>query len=148
MFPSNEYVAGLFDGEGSITLAVNKTRPYSCTVVMRIANSNRQVLELIEKQFGGTLHTYQPRYPGARLNHALHIHRQQGKRFLEAVIPYLIVKRNVAWIALCFLTRGLRPNWMGMKGHQGTPRLTTDEKELRSAVRELVMRINGRKGKH
>jgi hypothetical protein len=145
MFPSAEYIAGLFDGEGSLSFHFSKWRAKDyCTAVIRVANSNRQVLELIRNQFGGTLHTYQPRYPGARLNHVLHMHRRMGKRFLEAIIPHLIVKRNIAWIVLCFLERGMKPQSNSVKGHQGWQRLTDGDRELRATVRELVMKINGR----
>lgn len=149
MFPPVDYVAGLFDGEGSITLLVTKWRDRNyCTANIRIANSNRQVLELISKQFGGVLHTYQPRYPGARLNHVLHLHKQQRKIFLEAITPYLIVKRNLAWITRCFLERGMRKRWVSShKGRKGFQRLSDDDLLLRIAVRELARKINSRKGK-
>jgi hypothetical protein len=151
MFPSFEYVAGLFDGEGSLSLSSYgkkmKGRGY-CYPLVRVANGHRRVLELVKQEFGGTLQSYQPLYPGARLNYALALGKDQAKAFLQAIIPYLIVKRNVAWIVLCFLERGMKPRFGGhLKGRQGGLRLTDDDRELRAAVRELVMKINGRKGK-
>jgi hypothetical protein len=105
------------------------------------------VLELVQGQFGGTVHTYKPCYPGAALNHVLHIHRAQAKRFLEAILPFLVIKRNLAWIVLCFLERGIKRSGNPMKGRQGWQRLTSGDLELRVGLHELVMKINGRKGK-
>ena len=145
---SAEYIAGLFDGEGSLSFMVCKTPQgwNSATAVVRVANGNRQVLEFIKTQFGGVLHTYKPRYPGAALNHVLHIHRRQAKRFLEAITPFLVIKRNLAWIVLCFLERGVRHR-TSKKGQQGFQPLTKEDSELRAGLRELAMKINGRKGK-
>ena len=149
MFPSNEYIAGLFDGEGSLSFATGKRIDGRNThsAVIRLANSNRLVLELVKKRFGGTLHTYKPNYPGARLNHVLHVHHNQAKPFLEAIVPHLIVKRNLAWIVLCFLNRGVKPRGNSLKGYRGWQRLSADDLALRSALRELAMKINSRKGK-
>jgi hypothetical protein len=147
---SPQYIAGLFDGEGSLTFRLWKTsnRPNaSARPVVRVANGNRQVLELVQRQFAGTLHTYQPRYPGAALNHVVCMDSQRARRFLEAILPYLVIKRNLVWIVLCFLEHSPR-HQMNIKGQQGFQGLTREEADLRAALRELTMKINGRKGKH
>lgn len=146
---SPQYIAGLFDGEGSLSFNTGKTVAgwNTHTAVVSLANSNHQVLELVKKSYGGTLHTYAPRYLNARLNHVLHIDKRHARVFLEAILPYLVVKRNLAWIVLCFLERGLKSPGNPKKGCQGWQRLTADDLELRSGLHDLVMKINSRKGK-
>ena len=149
MFLPAQYIAGFFDGEGSLSFATGRTveghNTYSA--VIRVANGNRRVLELVQKQFHGTLHTYRPRHPNARLNHVLHIHHAQARPFLEAILPHLVVKRNLVWIVLCFLERAVKQRGNATKGHQGWQRLSTDDLELRSSLHDLVMKMNSGKGK-
>lgn len=141
MFPSNEYIAGLFDGEGCLSFSTAKLVDGRVTyfVRARLSNNNRQVLELIQKRFGGYLHEYVPTYSRAQIHYILEIGSRQARGFLEAVIPHLVVKRNLAWIILCLFERAFRPQG---KGHGWPKRLTSDDLELRSAVRDLVMKIN------
>lgn len=54
------YMGGFFDGEGCITIiqlgknVKQKTPHYKCKV--SISNTNREVLEIFKKNFGGTIH--------------------------------------------------------------------------------------------
>jgi hypothetical protein len=147
---SPAYVAGLFDGEGSLSFHVGKTTDgrNTSSAHIRLANSNRQVLELVKQQFGGVIHTYQPRYPGARLNHVLVLHgKPLAGRFLNMIMPFLIVKRNVAWIVWCFLEHRAVGRGNRKKTGQHFNKLSLEELEVRAAVREMVMKINGRKSK-
>jgi hypothetical protein len=146
---SAEYIAGFFDGEGSISFATGKTVEGHNThsAVLRLANSNQQVLQFIREKYGGTLHTYRPAYPNSRINHVLHIHKKKAKCFLQALVPHLVIKRNLAWIVLCFLERGVKCPGNSVKGHQGGRRLSADDLELRSGLHDLTMKINSDKGK-
>jgi len=149
MMLSDQYIAGLFDGEGSVSLQCGvrkdrRGREYRfCYPAVRIANGNRRVLELVRERFGGTIQTYKI-LPPWRQNYALHMGGARGRVFLQRITPHLIIKRNVAWIVLCFLEKGLRGK--AMRGVQGFPRLRPGDIELRQAARELVVKINANKG--
>lgn len=149
MVLSNQYIAGLFDGEGSVSLqcGVRKDRKgrdyHYCYPAVRIANGNRRVLELVRGRFGGTIQTYKI-LPPRRQNYALHMGGRRGRVFLETIMPHLIIKRTVAWIAFCFLEKGMRGK--AVKGTQGFPHLGLGDIELREATRELIMKINANKG--
>lgn len=149
MFPSAEYIAGLFDGEGSLSFSVSKTKHGGNTAypVVRIANCNRLVLELIQRQFGGTLQCFKPRYLRGPLNYALQVGKAQAKRFLETILPFLVIKRSLVWIVLCFLERGVKKHGNAVRGKEGWQPLIQGDHELRMGLHELVMKINSRKGK-
>jgi len=149
MILSDQYIAGLFDGEGSVSLqcGVRKDRKghdyHYCYPAVRIANSNRRVLELVRGRFGGTIQTYEIR-PPRRQNYSLHMGAGRGRVFLETITPYLIIKRTVAWIVFCFLEKGMRGK--AVKGKQGFPHLILSDIELREATRDLVVKMNANKG--
>jgi hypothetical protein len=69
----------------------------------------------------------------------------RAKVFLRAILEHLIIKRNLAWIVLCFLDRAVTRG--ASKGQRGRPRLTPAQLELRASIRDLVMKINSGKGK-
>lgn len=147
---SQEYLAGLFDGEGSISLQnYTDRRGYNVTCLhIRISNNNRFVLKQIQNVWGGTLVDYKPKYAGSNLHHALAISKVKAKEFLEYILPNLVIKRNSAWIVLCFLGHGMRERFgNSFKGKQGWQRLTSDEIEIRKAVVDTIKKINSGKGK-
>lgn len=82
------YIGGLFDGEGH--LGWQHGRWY-----IEIANTNREVIDWLLR-FGGKAHT-QSRKPPHRDCHYWALHAQLDvTAFLEAVCPYLIIKRDQA----------------------------------------------------
>lgn len=139
-FPSDQYIAGFFDGEGSISLQnrpTTKTRHGRTVIRVGIANNNRRVLEHIASRFPGMV-------CGAGGGICFHFEiddRDEVKTFLNSVMPYLIIKRNLAWIVLCFLEHGLK-KWGGTD-HP----VPEDEWALRTIVTDLAKRINSKRGR-
>lgn len=100
-----QYIAGLFDGEGCITLTKLsrlqercKTPTYALRCRIRMTDGN--VIRWLHSVIGG-------RYYGQRVNKMLNrkpyyewgVAGRQGIRFLEQIYPYLRVKRLQAEIA-------------------------------------------------
>ena len=79
-----EYVAGFFDGEGCVSY---NGRNY---LSVQIAGNCYEVINLIQEQFGGSIHT---RPNGTNV---LQISTRQAESFLNAILPFLIVKKEVA----------------------------------------------------
>lgn len=86
---SLEYIAGFFDGEGCV--CVPRTRGY---LHVNIANKHRGVLEGIQKQFGGCL---RETHTGV---YTLFMATRGAERFLVALLPFLVVKREVAELGI------------------------------------------------
>jgi hypothetical protein len=99
---SNEYIAGFFDGEGSIGISPpRRTSLYLLHV--QISQVDPTVLWLIKERFGGKIIRQR------RDDHQRDIHRWSAEariaeRFILAIHPYLVVKRAQADIALSFRT--------------------------------------------
>lgn len=103
---SDEYAAGFFDGEGSVYAATRgpaRAKP-SLTVLVCISNTNRDVLQLHQERWGGSLLARKMK-PGLNLRQQYQwvIPSKKAEEFLEAVAPYLIIKREVVAVALALI---------------------------------------------
>ncbi len=91
---SAEYLAGLLDGEGSLSLARRYHRDRSIEYSVRVAvyNCDRPVLEAVQKSWGGHLATVGPRHPKWRAAHSLIWTNSAAAGVLRALAPHLRVK--------------------------------------------------------
>jgi intein-encoded DNA endonuclease-like protein len=89
---NKEYIAGFFDGEGCVSCIPFKGHKYKRRYVS-IANKDKGVLELIQKQYGGSLRLKTNKNPCWQLDMT---QKSQIKRLLEDILPYMIVKREGA----------------------------------------------------
>ena len=91
------YIAGFFDGEGTVSIAPNKTRKkVNYVLTVYIYQQDKAPLELIQKEFGGHFWKGRDRCWHLQLGNAKAAH------FLVSIYPFLIVKREEARIALEF----------------------------------------------
>jgi len=102
------YAAGLLDGEGSI---YSESRPSGMPGLMiSVQMANAPVVEWLRENFGGRTYVVtrkeRPMLPSGeraqsyRQQYLWRIHATVVEEFLRLVIPYLIVKRQQAEIAL------------------------------------------------
>lgn len=126
------YLAGLFDGEGHITVTRNRAgqREY-LTVGCGIANQYRPVLEQVKAQFGGNV--YQQK-PGERPVFAWIARSVEMTAFLEAVLPHLQIKRRQAELGIEFQRK------MGAR----YDRVTVAEAARREAIRVELRLLNAK----
>ena len=89
---SRQYIAGLFDGEGWVSLKNQNGKSYMRWKVT-ITNRNKGVLEVIKSQYGGRMRskTKQRECWDLELDTKPTI-----KRFLTEIEPYLIIKKERA----------------------------------------------------
>ena len=117
------YAAGLIDGEGSIMV---QNRSF---IVMCISNCNLDCLKFIHELFGvGNFH--QDSFTGC--NRIL-INGQEAVNVLKAVLPYLIVKRELALTVIDWPFVG--------KGK----RVADRDREMRGVIADHVHALNARK---
>jgi|SRR5579859_1836963 len=89
-----QWLAGFFDGEGYIGVAWNKTRK-TFYPRLTIANTHLPTLELIQKQFGGSLHrSYGNKKSKSYMCYSLHWGHKSVRELLEKIAPYLVVKKE------------------------------------------------------
>ena len=96
------YLAGIIDGEGTITFCKRWNRD-SYNPIVSIANTDKDLMEYLHNQIGGTLTVYPHRVPPRRTAYKLEIWQSNVVPILEKVLPYLIVKREQAELMLEYI---------------------------------------------
>ena len=86
------YLAGFFDGEGCIHIATVKSR---CSLRAQVGNNRVDVLNIFKDIFGGTIHA-----PKGYNFSEWRITGTGVEGFLEAMLPYLILKKEEAELGL------------------------------------------------
>jgi hypothetical protein len=82
------YIAGLFDGEGTIGIWPNSERKYGCRVA--IYNTHKEVMDWLSMKMGGAVDVQsKDKRPCYRWQIS---HRQSIRVFIKAVQPYTIIK--------------------------------------------------------
>lgn len=102
---SKEYIAGFFDGEG--TICITKSRNYrkltsSCyRLAVEICQKDTTFLKYLQSIYGGKV--YKKLNKGS-IFHQYRVHKREDVRFfLEDISPFLIFKKEQAKLAINFL---------------------------------------------
>lgn len=142
---SPEYLAGFIDAEGSLMLAkVKRLAHWSPGYAARVYvdNTNKAILEDIQRGFGGILTDQPAREPGWKHGYKLVWSGRRVDRLLSLIEPYLQVKRSRARILLQFIGHKRRTK----QGHVGrsfarlSPWVLTYRETLYRRMRELNAR--------
>lgn len=84
------YTAGIIDGEGHI-----RPQSHRRSVVVGVSNTNKDLMNWLQTQYGGRVITIQPR--GNRVVcYQWRLATEPGMDLLRRLLPYLIVKRGLA----------------------------------------------------
>ncbi len=104
---TNAYIAGIVDGEGSISMykAVSRTGGVDgkrYRVRCSIANTNLEMLEFTKNYFGaGSIYTSKPKAKH-KVVYMLYFYDNQAHQVIKAIRPYLIIKKKQADVAISF----------------------------------------------
>jgi hypothetical protein len=102
------YLAGIVDSEGDIGIRDNNGQAFGAFV--KINNTNSSVIQWVQSLFAGCLSLHEYTEETYRDNHLWSIYSKKNiENFLLAVIPYLVIKKEVANIALQFVR--LKSTW-------------------------------------
>jgi len=133
------YAAGLFDGEGHVGIVVAKNgrgEPYH-RLMVNVTNTNVEVIQWLFERYDGCIHN--PRYfanENWREAHRWTASDGTAMKFLTAISPYLIIKKEQAAIGISFQqTKG--------RGGFGTPAPDLDSRE---AMRKQISSLNRGRG--
>ena|SRR3990167_4851389 len=126
------YMAGIFDGEGSVGIYSNGHRN---TVFLRlqVANTSLLLMEWLEERFGGSVYTrnvkdlYQQRYDWQ-------MRSREAAVLLETLLPFVLIKKAQAEVALRLYSEGVMDNQHHGRGH---PVPATELQRRRGLVEEL-----------
>lgn len=142
-----EWMAGFFDGEGSISINVRKSRPRRpefIQVVITITNCCREAVESFSAKFGGSI-TVSKRRKGWSTAYRW---RRVGKSALEVLLeiePHLVVKKEQARLAIKFLSAKWRctVNPMGARWPPRTADQKCSDRNMVIGMARLNARYNG-----
>lgn len=126
------YLAGIIDGEGSINMALNpKSGRNYYRLLLNVTNNSRELIEWLHWTFGDITHTNYIRYNGKDWTAS----GKQVQELLKLVLPYLIIKKPQAELAL---TLNIAP-------YGGASRwsYSKEEEEYRGYVYREMSRLNG-----
>jgi hypothetical protein len=144
-FPKAEalrgYTAGIVDGEGSIMITKKSGPTYRRGFIYQlevlVVNTNEWLVNWLKMQYGGRINKRRSRRPEEKDCYAWSLSSQQAKRFLEFILPYLILKKPQAELAIQF---------QGAKRHTGLP--PTEEQMAVEDAQRVVMKTLNQKGVH
>ena len=144
---SLEYIAGFLDGDGNITATFQKqSYPHSYPALgidVRFYNQNLEVLESIQETLeGGKIRPQKGGFSmkdGTRSGvYRLEFGRAASRHILRVLLPYLVVKREQAQLALLAIQEN-----SGHKWHRITPEIHKFREDI---VRRMSV-LNKRDGK-
>ncbi|HEY6022039.1 MAG TPA: hypothetical protein VIY48_19880 [Candidatus Paceibacterota bacterium] len=142
---SPEYVAGLFDGEGTVSIVYSKIRRwkrdpskyvYGFKIVAGLSSTFHPVLDLLKQQFSGDINISSPRKES---NHkAVGAWKITGHQriqdFLKTIEPHCIIKKRQVGLGLAYLDTG------GKSGQRITPELWQRRIDVFNELRGLNRR--------
>ncbi len=88
---STEYVAGFFDGEGSVNIHKRKGHR-GCTLYVSIGNTDHAILEQFKAQFGGSVSLLRKQDGNRRPIWKWSTSCNTAVNFLRTIQPYSIIK--------------------------------------------------------
>ncbi|MCX5702536.1 MAG: hypothetical protein NTW64_06165 [Candidatus Omnitrophica bacterium] len=99
MIPLDEvekaYLAGIIDGEGTVTL-MKHHKNETPTPYVSVANNNLGLLQWIKNRIGGTICSKKKRLPHHNDSYAWSVRQDRAIRLLNEIKSYLIIKRPQA----------------------------------------------------
>lgn len=123
------YLAGIIDGEGCIRLA-NCGYAKRRVIDLRIYNTDVRLIEWLRDNLGGYAYAHNKK---AHVCWQVHWSSKRAKVIIEHVLPYLIVKKEQAEIALSF------QRLIGKNGQ----RVSSDNLSKRDVLLEAMSILNG-----
>jgi len=130
------YLAGILDGEGSISILPRKVRGGDTDYFLRIqvVNTHLPMLQWLEERYGGGVcKKGKPPHAHHRQGYIWALHARAAGRLLEMILPYLVIKSEQAAAAIEF-----QSHLTNYPRHAFKTSLTLQENEWRARQKELV----------
>jgi hypothetical protein len=146
------YIAGFTDGEGYI--AVNKIKSktvksnngYTYRPCIKIANTNREIMEWFKNSFGGSLYvnTSRNKY-GHKTSYEWSLRDKSSAEFIKKIYPYLKIKKRQAEIAIIVAKHKENHKYNQIvKGFQGVMCKSKEDWQILEDYYQETLRLNKR----
>jgi len=132
------YAAGIFDGEGHVIIHVLRRKDRNIKlyheVELAITNTNLEMLLWFKSEFDGTVTAEHPGrgHFGSKPIWYWKLTSAKATQFLKAILPYLIIKKLQAELAIEFQNRCI-----GKYGRNLTPEGIALREQYRQKMKEL-----------
>ena len=135
------YLASIMDGEGCILIRKQKYKGmhfgFYYQLVISISNTNEWLVNWVKFTFGGTIYAHRKPF-GYKTVYQWSARANKAKILLEAIFPYLRIKRPQAEVALLF---------QSTRQHNSGGKIKSEEAvALDEAQRILIRSYNDRRG--
>lgn len=127
------YLAGIVDGEGTVTLMKHHKNETHIPFV-GIANNNLRLLQWIKSIVGGNICSKKKRLPHHNNSYVLNIRQDRALRFINDIKKYLIIKKPQAEL--------ITEQYKAVTHRAGkyTPEMLLKKNELVAKIRRLNQR--------
>lgn len=127
------YLGGFFDGEGSISAAFNQNTGNYGSIYVKCSQRDPRPLQAFQELWGGRIYEDGPVWAWMLMA------QEPVEEFLQAILPYLVVKRLQASLALHHL--GIR----GVRKARAHVRYTDDEIATKIWLGQKISQANKRR---
>lgn len=123
------YLAGLIDGEGTISCSINTTLNGHSALQKQLSifNTNITLISWITSRFGGMVHS-RTRSTKWKEEHQVKWSATEASVILELVLPYLVIKKEQAEIFIAL--HKTKANSISIETHEYRKRLCDRIQEL------------------
>jgi hypothetical protein len=147
------YIAGFFDGEGMVAISkdrhcgkrrADRKSPNvnaSYSLVIKVSQSERPVIEWIKDRIGGWISVKNFSKTQHRIHYVLVQKASHAKRILEALLPYLMVKRTQAEAGIEFQNRQIAHKNRYEAGRLGPIPKTPEDVAYKEHYFKLLQRL-------
>jgi hypothetical protein len=118
----NAYLAGIIDGEGSITITHRlKGKQIPRTMRLQVYNTDMKIMDWLVSKYGGAIHKNTPKNIKGKNKAVMmwYVSTNNASFVLKSALKYLIIKKNQAMTALEFHEK--------FKSHHSGARISDDE---------------------
>jgi len=138
------WAAGFFDGEGSVLVEMSKEarcrHGFRTSLHANVTQTSLPCLQLFAERFGGSILTSENRTPNGRrwaVQYRWIVRNEAALSFLEAVEPYVVVKKEQVRAALKYPLRSADGHKYGRTDNP----IPDDVQQARVELRALLQRI-------
>lgn len=89
------YIAGLFDGEGTVTLSYNNKKDIYRAATVSMSSTSIELLELLVEEFGGSIVKQKVYKEHHKQSWSWRLQRRNAISFLDSILPYMMEKEKI-----------------------------------------------------
>ena len=122
------YLAGLFDGEGSVNMAWGGRKKESVLMKITVTNSKKDLCNLITSKFGGSVYPKRDRGIHQLKAYEWQLCGWSAIPLLERLLPYVYIKKKAIELAL---------QWKTLYRRSPKPPTKSELRRRRSLIKKL-----------